>query len=64
MTPRPCPFCGKTDRVHQFGRAEVVTECSRCEVIVSTEIWQRRPIEDELTRTLDEAASQGAFWPV
>lgn len=61
MNPRPCPFCGLSDRVQQH---TLVTECTRCKVIASSKIWNQRPIEDELTRTLDEAAAQGAYWPV
>lgn len=58
---KPCPFCGKSDRVATCGTQ---TECCRCEVIVSSEVWQRRPIEDQLTNTLDEAAEHGGVWPV
>lgn len=58
---KPCPFCGKSDRVGTLGAQ---TECARCEVIVASEVWQRRPLEDQLASTLDEAAEHGGVWPV
>lgn len=56
MKLSPCPFCGKTDRLHHFPDC---VECTRCEVQVRDSIWNKRPIEDDLRLCLDDAEMSG-----
>jgi len=50
-----CPFCGGKV-THKLGE-NVIPEtvfCLNCPVAIPTEIWQSRPIEDELKAKIKE----------
>ena len=42
---KPCPFCGGEA---ELCYSEVDTFCRKCNVMQETELWNTRPIEDEL----------------
>ena len=48
---RPCPFCGGEA---ELCYSEVDTFCRKCNVIQETEMWNTRPIEDELRARIAE----------
>ena len=48
---KPCPFCGGEA---ELCYSEVDTFCRKCNVIQETEMWNTRPIEDELRARIAE----------
>jgi len=48
-----CPFCGGKG-THQLGDTAnpLTVYCLDCPVAIPTEIWQSRPIEDELRQEI------------
>ena len=48
-----CPFCGGKG-THQLGDMvnNLTVYCLYCPVAIPTEIWQSRPIEDELRQEM------------
>lgn len=53
-----CPFCGG-EVTHKLGDHEIEATvfCLSCPVAIPTEIWQSRPIEDELQAEIDRLES-------
>jgi hypothetical protein len=56
---KPCPFCGG-EATHKIG-GEIdtpeFTYCLECAIVLPNEIWQSRPIEDELNAKISELES-------
>ena len=52
---RPCPFCGGEA---ELCYSEVDTFCRKCNVIQETEMWNTRPIEDELRARIAELEAE------
>ena len=48
---KPCPFCGGEA---ELCYSEVDTFCRKCNVMQETELWNTRPIEDELHSRIAE----------
>ena len=52
---KPCPFCGgETELCY----SEVDTFCRKCNVMQETELWNTRPIEDELNKRIAELEAE------
>jgi len=51
----PCPFCGGEA---ELCYSEVDTFCRKCNVIQETEMWNTRPIEDELRARIAELEAE------
>ena len=52
---KPCPFCGGEA---ELCYSEVDTFCRKCNVIQETEMWNTRPIEDELRARIAELEAE------
>lgn len=57
----PCPFCGGEA---ELCYSEVDTFCRKCNVIQETEMWNTRPIEDELRARIAELEAERRWIPV
>lgn len=60
---KKCPFCGRDDRLIQYGSVKQVgreaktieiTHCTNCGASAPTEVWQQRPLEDALEKRVEE----------
>ena len=58
---KPCPFCGGEA---ELCYSEVDTFCRKCNVIQETEMWNTRPIEDELRARIAELEAERRWIPV
>ena len=52
---KPCPFCGGEA---ELCYSEVDTFCRKCNVMQETELWNTRPIEDELRARIAELEAE------
>ena len=52
---RPCPFCGGEA---ELCYSEHLTFCRKCNVMQETELWNTRPIEDELQKRIAELEAE------
>lgn len=46
-----CPFCGKKDLLY-YRRNGSLAGCERCDVEADAEMWNQRPLEDQLKKNL------------
>ena len=58
---KPCPFCGGEA---ELCYSEVDTFCRKCNVIQETEMWNTRPIEDELRARIAELEAESERFTV
>ena len=58
---KQCPFCGGEA---ELCYSEVDTFCRKCNVIQETEMWNTRPIEDELRARIAELEAERRWIPV
>ena len=58
---KPCPFCGGEA---ELCYSEVDTFCRKCNVMQETELWNTRPIEDELRARIAELEAESERFTV
>ena len=58
---KQCPFCGGEA---ELCYSEVDTFCRKCNVIQETEMWNTRPIEDELRARIAELEAESERFTV
>lgn len=50
MDLKPCPFCN-SESLHDAG----IVHCNGCQAEVDSDVWNHRPIEDELRKRAQES---------